>query len=424
MTALLSLDSFREQIGYLPWHFWGLANARVPVGGWGIDTGSKCNALVKKYSWQSVEAAGRVDVANASEAAEARLFDQLRYDVAPRWRETEVLFPRYHNTTREWASYADAQGRWLSVQLPYGKVIGAGVEALTYLGTVAVTYTDPDGDGLKELFTTTALATTVTDATQIAAYFVAADRLNGESASEAYRLSPIRAVISAGSVVVSGPSWLCVKPVKYEGVNPGPLDPDTVGNLATTLDIYTRRNDPTGTLVTNSQAVLIWETRPFPDCGWSLGSSLDPAAEMRVAARVSLHQPEMGVLGVGGAVWSGTAWVGVDACGFRPPDRVIIRTYAGDANETLGGVTQMQRAWRTVAARLTCAEMMRRICSCDAANRELFHWQMDVARANGIQNEQFRVSENTLDNPLGTLLGQVYAWQVIKTKRQITGVLA
>jgi len=74
-------------------------------------------------------------------------------------------------------------------------------------------------------------------------------------------------------------------------------------------------------------------------------------------------------------------------------------------------------------ARLAAAELSRPVCGCDAANRELYHWQFDLSQtARG--DELFGISPENLNNPLGTRRGHVQAWKFIMDQQQLTGILA
>ena len=62
--TLLPLETWRNLMGFHPYHYWQLSsNSAVPV-----DTG--CNTLVWSYPWLSVDAASRQDIAQAIETAE------------------------------------------------------------------------------------------------------------------------------------------------------------------------------------------------------------------------------------------------------------------------------------------------------------------------------------------------------------------
>lgn len=417
-TPLLPLESFRRIIGWNPFHFWGLANSTVPVT-------SACNALVKQYAWQAADAAGRTEIQEAILTAEKRLRDHLGFSVAPHYVTETLTWPRFHDR-RAWnLSHTDGDGRWLSVRLSEGHVRAVGVETRTLIdGAVAVTYSDEDGDDLDET-ATISVATTVTDSDQIAVYFGASDRLDSEAVGEKWRIAPLSVSISGGTATIKGRAWQFVKPLKYEGVGTAALDPATAANFVTTVAVYRRYTNPDGNTTATSQALLIWETPPWPDwalctgCSSGTDNSTDPAAEAYGIARAGIRDAAAGIVAPGRAaynattgVWSATNW---GIC--RPPDRVTVRVLAGVALED----GQMARRWQTVVARLAAAELARPICGCEMANRELYRWQFDLARAAGANDEQFAISAQDLDNPLGTRRGQVLAWKEVKALRNTIG---
>lgn len=426
MTNLLPLETFRRLFGLDPLHFWGWGGATWPVT-------SPCAPILGQYSWQSADFAARSEVAEAIQTAEQRLADHLGYDVAP----------VYRSETRPFSPSSDGWGRWWSVPLSSGYIQAAGVEARTLIATANAVYSDADGDGVTDTFTATA-PTTVTDAGEIAVYVSAADRFDGAGFSadvgEHWRIAPVTARISGGVVTVTGPSWLCARPVLYEGfaTTSTGLEPATVGNYVRTVDLYRRYTDENGTTATTSQAMIVWETRPCH--GWHCccggcgnvssafsGSPFDPAATAVAVARVALRDAEHGVVGLAEAaynaatgVWSAYNWSLCDV-----PDRATVRTLAG---YPLGADHQMDPFWQLVVARLAAAELARPLAACGetgTANRELGRWQFDLARSSGANDEAYgAVSASDLDNPLGTRRGHVQAWRIIKQRQQLRGFLA
>lgn len=427
MSNLLPLETFRDIFGFHPAHFWGVAG----TGDLAVTT--NCDTLVRQYPWQNSDAASRSDIVRAIEIAEARLHDYLGYWPAP----------TYVTETHPWPAGAAAWGRWWNIQLDNGYVQAAGVETLTAIqANTAVVYSDSDGDGIDDLFTLGPVATTVTDVTQIAVYISAADRfanaIDSTDAGPRWRVQPVQVTISGGNVTIRGPKWLCVKPIKYEGIaNVGAngLDPAMAANFVTTLDIYRRWTSPDGTTTETSQGVIEWETRPCH--GWwcscdtcsSLsstafaGSPYDPAATARAVARVGIRDAEHGIVSLGEAtydsttgVWSSLSWTVCDT-----PDRASVRVLAGYPLSRDG---QMDRTWQVIVARLAAAELARPICGCADANRELYRWQFDVART-GASDEVFgAISPEDLRNPLGTRRGHIYAWRAIQHPEQLRGFLA
>lgn len=422
-TPLLPIDSLRDEIGYHPWHFWQLTNRLIPVT-------SACNGLIREYSWQNTDEIGRHEIRRAIISAETKLREYLRYSVAPRYVTSEIQYPRPADTRMEYWAPVDTTDRWLSVQLPEGYIQAIGIEQLTLIGTVSVgagslVFSDEDGDGLFETFTAT-IATTVTDTSQIAIYFSAADRLNNEAVGARWRIEPVYVSISGGIATIVGKRWLLVRPIKYQGVAHSNLDPDTAGNFVTSLEVYQRTTNPNGTTTETSQAVLIWETAPYPwwaSCcgGGATDSRSDPAATATAIARVGIRDAKLGIVTVGEAtynsetgIWSKISW---DGC--RQPDRVIIRYLAGYPLEN----GQMSSVWRSATARMAAAEMQPRITACDVGSHWLWQWTFDLSRAAGANDEQYQIGPGDLENPFGTRRGQVDAWHKVKNSRQVRGFL-
>lgn len=426
MSNLLSLEQFRRALNYHPFHYYGLADSSL------VPVNSNCNDIVTQYSWQAADRVGRDSMIAAIEQAESRLLTQLTYSVAPHYGEETLEYPRYLDTQLSRRASVDATGRWLSVTLAEKKIQALGVETLTAIETaVTLVYSDTDGDGLNDTFTLTTVATTTeTDPDKIAVYFAAADRLDGDSAGEAWRILPVKVTINGnGTVTVSGRSWMLVKPVLYQGVGTSegvfpPIDPTVAGNFAATLDVYTRTTGPDGQYIANSQGVFIWESFPWASIGACCGSSSftpggqsDPASYFAAPARIGIRNGELGEVIPGAAVYdsaSGT-WNAVSWGICAPPDRVTVRYFAGEPLVN----HEMKKALQTVVARLAMAELPNRICACDAANRELYRWQVDLALSEG--DASFSFSEEDLNNPFGTRAGQVYAWRFVKDNRVLQG---
>lgn len=431
MSNQLPLDSWREVIGYMPWHLFQLSNDKVPVT-------SSCNTLVYERSWFDANASGRADIRRAIEVAESRLREHLNFSVGQRFIEETLQYPRPMQYGSEYYASIDADGELLAVQASEGYIRAVGVEARTALDlTAAVTYSDPDGDTLNELATITVLNVSATlDTTQVAIYFGASDRLNSEAVSEKYRILPVQVSLSGTTLTIKAASWLFVKPIKYQGFSKVTLNPSDAANFVTTVAVYRRFCDPTGTSNTTAQATLIWETEPYPYwacCGNGSPSFVDnagdPAAIAYAVARVGIRDAVTGMLSIGRADYNSTEgqWFAVNWGLCRQPDRVIVRYEAGAKLAAVESTMYQAGAvgrWDEVVARLAAAELSERICACDTANRELYRWQFDLARAAGANDEQYRISDRDLSNPLGTKAGQVYAWKQIQNLMIVRSFLA
>lgn len=417
MTNLLPLESFRSAFSYHPWHFWQLAGANnFPVS-------SDCADLIYRYMWQANDSVGREDIIKAIESAENKLQDHLRYAVAPHY-VTETLYPeRWYDTKLNRVMYNDSTGRWLNVQLPEGKIQTIGIETRTIIGAALLVYSDADGDGLNDTWSTS-IATTVTDPTQIEAMFISADR-GGAPVGDEWTIKPITVTIAGGMATITGRAWQTVKPAKYDAGTA--VDPANAANFATSLDIYRHYCDPTGTTQDTAQAVLIWETQPWPHFVAPIISSItpnstDPAALGYALARVTLRDAENGVVAFGEAQYDSTSgqWLAITMSNFRPPDRILIRYLAGEALDSRG---QMQDRWQRIVAHFAAAELGKRVCACNGANRAIYEQQVDRAFGGDARVEKFTMTQGDDVSPFGYREGQLEAWRVVRQLRQFVGVI-
>lgn len=401
---LLSLERWRAVIGYNPWHFWGLWHSNVaPVN-------SACNAIVHQYAWQAADAGGRQDIIEAIITAEHRFHGLTGFWPAPRYCKATLPFPQYPNPQISRLGYGGSDGRWISLTLPDKHIQAIGVEAVTVLSSAAaLIYSDADGDGVNDTFTIT-LAVPTTDAGKIAVYFAASDRL-GESRSEKWRV-PVRVSISAGTATIVGRSWNVVKPLLYETPQ-NDLQADDAANFVTTLEVCERGTEIDGTGEFDAQVTFIWETLPYPYWYAAPANSTDPASYAYAIGRATIKNSRAGIIGIGEAVYDpvGAQWYsnyGWNGSGvYRPPDRVEVRYLAGWPLQDNAMSPKMER----IIARFSAAEMSRRICACDAANREIYRWQFDLSRSGGANDEAYAYfPREKLNNPFGMLRGHVYAY--------------
>lgn len=418
---LLPLETFRSQFSYHPWHWNQLSSAaHFPVS---VD----CADLVYEYGWQANDSAGREDVIQAIESAEKRLQEHLRYSPAPHYVTETVLMPRFFDGRLDRLQYSGADGRWLDIQLGEGKIRAVGVETRTLIGTVTVAggtlvFSDADGDGLNDTFTAT-IATAVTDVSEIEAMFVSGDRWTGEAAGDKWSIRPVNVSISGGTATIKGRIWQIVRPVLYESGNA--IDPATTANYAASLEIYRHYCDTSGQTNDTAQALLVWETRPYPfyynSGSPTIQNSADPAAFGYALARVALRDAERGIVGLGEAAYDTTSsqWVAFGKIKY-PPDRIIIRYLAGDALDSAG---HMQERWAKIVSRFAAAELGKRVCACNGANRAIYEQQIDHSFQGDARVEKFQMSAEDNLSPFGYKEGALYAWRAVRSLRQLVGVL-
>jgi hypothetical protein len=401
MMNLLPIDHLRYIISYHPWHFWQLSDTTyTPIR-------ADCDDIVYEYAWQSADRLGRDEVRRAIETAEQLIRNYLHYWPAPRYLSETITWPTTHQPGFYGSYLTDPMGRYLPLKLPDHYVQAAGTEQLTLIGDADVLFSDEDGDGLAETFTAT-IATTVTDADQVVAYFTNADRLTDDM--DRWRIEPVQVAISGGVATITGRKWLLVKPIRYEGVQRTPINPTVDSNFVSEIAVYQRTTN------TDEQATLVWEAVPFPSWASCEPVGTDPAAIATAPARVGIRDGPAGVVGVGQArktdgTWTGTGWW--EQCN-RPPDRVVINYLAGYPFTS----REMDRTWQRTVTYLAIAQTVRELCGCRGAGQQWRYLQQDLARTSGDAGEAFgAISAADLSNPFGTRRGAVLAWKHVNQQR-------
>lgn len=442
---LTPLDTFRSISQYMPWHFWGMAGA---TGGASVTKPStnanNCRPVLRQYGWQAGDAASRTQIAQTLVDAERLVRTQIEHPIAPQFLEAEVQIPEYYDRRFVNRFPIGSDGRWQSVELPDGEVQAIGVESITLLATNTVAvpfpftswpaaigdlaYFDLDGDGLVDT-AVVVLTDSTTPLDEIQLYVPAAtgDGKNGRfdfsDLSERWRIRPSVATRSGTTVTIRADARLFIRPVLYEGVPQTPilingLDPSLATNYLQSVDICRRRCDPSGTTVDTAQAVLIWESAPWPWC--ACPTSSDPAATASAIARVGIRDAHLGLVTPAQAVYDATnqTWTAADCAtwwGCRPPDRVLVRYLAGRALEQ-GTIAP---PWDRLIVGMAAAMLARPLAGCQDVHSLIDRWQTDPTRAAGGATFQAQPRAN---NPFGTRIGQIDAWSQVKYDRITRGL--
>jgi hypothetical protein len=406
----LSLNYWRELLGFHPWHTFQFSNSLIPIT-------SECNGLVYESAYVAADRAGRREIRTAIERAEQLVFQHASFWPSPRFSSVTIGPERY-------GRYG-SDGRWLSVTLPEGEIRALGAETETGANTVNVTYSDADSDDLYETATVTATVPSGTLASEVVCRFLAADC--GPVAPP--EIEPRSVSVSGTTATIVFDTWTLTRPVRYASPIQQSLDPGNgaapgVTVVAQQIEVLRRRADPTGTTTDTAMALLTWETSPWPSwaCCPSGGASYDPAATATAIARAVIRDAAAGIVAFGEASYNPSIAQWDAACNWsqcRPPDRITIRYQAGIPREG----TRMREDWAVVVARLAAAELARPICACTSANKELDEWQTDLSRTGVGQMDLFQAPQD-FDNPLGSRRGQVYAWRSIQRSQRVLGVYA
>ena len=404
--TLLSLEEFRRILQMHPYHFWQLADDDL------VPVTSACDDLLFQWDWMNADAISRLGIIEAIRQAEQKLFGYLHFDLAPRYRTHIEDWPRFLNENLYRWLPADSTGRFISLRLPYQEIRSVGTVEQTLIGSAAVTLGYRPA-GLPATFVAT-IATTITDPDQLAVYFAPADRYDPALPLTAWRIRPVSISISGGTATIRGSAWQLVRPELYDDpTTPNELDPTDLATYVASISVYVERVTSNGTTVDTAQAALIWETRPYPLWCDVPPSSSDPAAVGKAVARVGVRDAALGIVTPAQAVYDATAatWSQVFFSTGYEPDRVEVRTLAG--LPLVNG--QMHRYWQETIAWMALAELEGPICACESVRKRLHHWQFDLARTSGADDEAYgAISQADLSNPFGTRRGQVEAWHRVQ----------
>jgi hypothetical protein len=413
---LMPLEEWRNQMIYNPFHFWQLSNSIVPVS-------SMTSNVLYKYPYQMADRLARIEIVNALIDVESLMKTQMLYSIAPHYVEEEIRLPLYPDRRFDFFGYAASDARWRTVTLSETHLIDVGVETLLEIEAPAVVYSDMDMDGLNDTATLT-FPTTVTDPDQIAVYFSSADRFDGSPAGERWRVAPARVSITGGTATVQLKAWQCVRPILYEGFSAASIDPSVSSNFVTTLEVY-QRYTSAGTGWDTCQAVLIWETRPYPQWALAWGyptSKTDPAGMAYGMARCGVRDKDKGIVTFGESVYDQSTgeWNMNYNFGYwcRPPDRIIVRYRAGYPLEE----GRIAAKFRRVVARFAAAQMTRQIAANDTSNRELYDAQFDLSNTMRGGTEAHAIHQNKLMAPWGQRRGQIEAWDFCAINKDVRGV--
>lgn len=380
--TLLPLDTWAEIMGLSPYWF-----NQIGVGLPTLDT-AQCEHIFNQFSWQR-DFLSREEVARCIRMAEDMIANQLHFYPAPKYFVNERQdYPRNYDNSY---GYSGLNSRWQqkAVQLNWHKLQGGGILSRTEIDLAgAVVLSDADGDGINDTFTVT-VATTVTDAFEIAAYFTEANRL-GAAINEGWRIRPVRVVLSGGSAIISGPIYLIVLPSLTLSLSPADLDIRIDGNFATTLEIWQIcRND-------SGQGLAVWETY----------CSDTPCDVQYTPLCIGARNAELGFASINYNL------DGV-ACPGAEPDRVLINYLAGEP--LING--DMNPEYADIVAKLATALLPGNSCGCARADRIVSYWR-EVPPAGGEGLRSDLVGDFTV-NPFGPQRGSVYAWNRVIELRQL-----
>lgn len=377
MPHIYSLEQLREVITYNPFHFWGLTNSLVPVT-------SACESLVYEFAYQNTGAAGRADMRRALDQAVDDLKTYLEYWPGSVYTEASVEIGCFQHFDGYQNNYptGGCSDVGAVVKLADTLVTALQTETVAALGVpVTVTPTDTDGDTLLDWFTGTFTDST-SNVALIKVAFKDSDCPMNFSFDEKL-IEPVTVTrLNSTTIQISGPSWLLIPPKKYRGFSANlknGFDPNDPSIYASSVQLY---------LTTISAANSV--TYSYVD-----GSGITQT----LAINATLCDGENGLIGL---YLNNCAWLPC-SCNQRFGQAIKVNYRSGDDINN----------WDQTLVHLTLAELQKKICACDEANREIYYWQMDLSLPVGPGQARISVDPATLKNPLGMRRGQIDAWNKI-----------
>jgi hypothetical protein len=308
----------------------------------------------------------------------------------------------------------DIRGLRKTVDAQWGKIISPGRRVVASVDTGAtVTYSDPDGDGWKELATITT-STTLTNTCEIKVYFA------GKSGVREWEIRPTKTkTISGGTLTITADSWLFIDPDLWEAyptaADFAAIDIEGTTNLVTTVDIYREYTD-----TTQASAAFYWEnsldSSIVSECPSCSGSGCPTCTLTMQEGCFVIRDAESGsVAPAPGSYDEDTGlWTSEGFSIDRDPDQVKFWYYAGNLSQSYlsGSNCEMLDDYLAQAvAYLAVARLEYSLCSCSNVKNVSADLRRDLTE-NTRDNSYTRTPNmDIFTNPFGTRKGEVLAWQ-------------
>lgn len=397
-TPYTSLEAWRRAMYCVePWQFWGWDNATLRQ-----QRAKNCQEPVLERAYRGMM--GRQDIRDAMLRAEGDLLHHLRYSPVPAWF-TEQLQP----------------DKLLKTRYKYVTKVGAPVR--TVLGTAsreaqAVTFanytadaddvirfsTEQAGARWPDTFTLSmARPSDLTDAAEVALYIHTGDRYEQSSSHARWRIEPIDVTLTAAAITITGRAWLLAKPSLHNVYQPHSKPVSAFGDDYTLdpsyMPNYVERLEVARLTVSQCNAGLV-RTRANCECsGCTCALDSDGApSHCHTCTEIDLcienaRHGHIRPLYPQSAPWALSA---SSLFCQNDPASVCIHYQAGDC----------QRDWTQDIA-ILATTYLNGICDCTFPC--LTKWWEDRASGENKQN-----TFEALNNPFGTLAGQVATWKTIE----------
>lgn len=398
-NPLLSLEEFREIMEISPWLF----NQLDPT----LLGSATVYKVWYEYEYQSASTIARKTITDVLFDAELMVARQLGYWPAPKALQNErIPYPKMYEAS--WLNgWYNEKGMLKSIKTAFGYINKIGIETVEDIETsAALVFTDSDGDGKFDRFSTAAIPTTVTDPSEIFVTFANADRVPQyiDGGERAWQVRPVQVDIVAGFVTVSGPIWLVVKPALRNAAVPVPLDPtDTAVTYVQQLKVSRLYID------TTYPGSLVYETDP---------SDLTTPTCTQAELSVCFEPHDQTIRGsLIPTVTQGTIPPSLNG---RAPDAVKINYLSGYPRK-LGGNSRMDPMHARIVARLAASLLPERAGSSNSET-QIDHWRSFPTSSD---KSTLFLAPQMNDSPFGQTNGGIWAWQRVMemNERVLSGAI-
>jgi hypothetical protein len=371
-----------------------------------------CDDFWLQHNYQWVGRLGREELAMALRQAEDVIASHLGFSLLPTWVKAEeqtIDFPPVPEMA--FTDSMNLRGKMKSVYANWGYLQSAGIKGTTLIQAgVAVVYNDGDGDGYKET-ATVVVPTTVTDPDEISTFYPS------KSAADVWEIRPTTVTIAGGNATIVFRREMAVLESLQEQLNEiaagqsaVTVDGDDDANFLTTVDVYRTYND-------RSQQVIFYTEGGCDSCD---GSGCAVCGYTAETGCLLLRDSRLGEVAYNRADWDSVTQSYNSAAfsqGFPDKMKLYYRAGLRDESQALPN-RQMHPLWERFLVFYSLTLMDTEVSSCEATRRIVSHMRTDMAlqRAN---SENWQVSDELLNCPLGTSRAGWQLWQQIKRDRLV-----
>jgi hypothetical protein len=319
------------------------------------------------------------------------------YEAVEAWVGYSLYYPRPTYVTERIDLRGGDPYQMQTLRLTWKHLVAFGSRGTTAIQAgAAVVYSDANGDGINDTATITVAAGSLTDTTEIQAFFTVSDGAPG-AADERYEIEPLTVTLSGGNFILTGhralfvePNTIWDQPYDVDSGNyvaKNTADTQTAADFVTTVDVYRVSTDTTN-------AVQIVSDDYLTNCDCSATTSTQTAGGARIYdARQSIIQ------------------IRPSACGCsRPYEAVNVNYLAGLALVNNRVAPDIEKA----LVRLANCFMWQEPCS-------LYEEVKNKWADDRLPTRQELLQPGDAANPFGIKNGQIAAWRGLNRPSRTIG---